>query len=312
MRGWRTLSYQENDGNVEQESNNSVGQQGPDTNVVNVAHSQIRHFNEQGSDTIHHSANRSEVVQGNERVHLEFSRAEKALNHDQTGGFENNTANLEQETDEDELDLTKRGNDDTDDNNSDVEEDFQVDGGHSHSPGSEQHSDRSCCLCTVISNYRQQNGKLIRAETHLQHLDKGNTQVQVCHITADQTQGEEKANRYNSAQVDPSSHLHSLAAIEQSCCAGENLSHESRECQVPCCQDDSWEVLDFVWRDLTTKKRLTEACTDKLLVGWMRKLDRLKRIGQISLTELGIIQDVLVEQDDAGTQSNPETNKASA
>lgn len=44
----------------------------------------------------------------------------------------------------------------------------------------------------------------------------------------------------------------------------------------------------------------------------MRKLDRLKRIGQISLTELGIIQDVLVEQDDAGTQSNPETNKASA
>jgi hypothetical protein len=23
------------------------------------------------------------------------------------------------------------------------------------------------------------------------------------------------------------------------------LSHESRECQVPCCQDDSWERLDF-------------------------------------------------------------------
>jgi hypothetical protein len=23
------------------------------------------------------------------------------------------------------------------------------------------------------------------------------------------------------------------------------LSHESRECQVPCCKDDSWEQLDF-------------------------------------------------------------------
>lgn len=102
-------------------------------------------------------------------------------------------------------------------------------------------------------------GKFIGAETHLQHLDKRNTQVQVCHVTTDQTQGEEKTNRYDSAQVDPSSHLHSLAAIKQICCAGENLSHESRERQVPCCQDDSWKQSDFARRDVTNRIRPTEA-----------------------------------------------------
>lgn len=73
---------------------------------------------------------------------------------------------------------------------------------------------------------------------HLEHLNKCNTEIQICHITADQTQTEEETNGHNRAEVNTASHLDSLSAIKKGCSASENLGHESRKSQVPCREDN--------------------------------------------------------------------------
>lgn len=109
-------TYQEDNGNVQHESDHSVGQEGKQSNVVDVAHGHLGNFEEKSSNTVHNSANRSKVVERDKRVHLEFRRAQQALNHDQANSLEDDTTDLEQEADKDELDLTKGSNDNTDDN----------------------------------------------------------------------------------------------------------------------------------------------------------------------------------------------------
>ena len=74
--------------------------------------------------------------------------------------------------------------------------------------------------------------------TYLKHLDEGNAQVQISHITADQTQTEHQANGNNRAEVDTASHLDGLAAIQDGGEAGQELGHDRSKGQVPCCQDD--------------------------------------------------------------------------
>jgi len=151
----RSLANQEDDGNVEQESNNGIGQESPDTNVVDVTHGEIGNLKEESGDTVHDSANGSEVVERNQRVHLVLGRAEETLDHDKTGGLEDDTTNLEHETNEDELDLTERGDDNTKDNEGDVHQDLQVDRSHTHTPGSEQDSDGSGGLVLLGSRLSQ-------------------------------------------------------------------------------------------------------------------------------------------------------------
>lgn len=146
------FTYQEDNRHIQQESNHSVGNQSPDTDVVDVGHGEVGDLEEQGSNTVHHSANRSEVVERDNGIHLVLGRAEKTLDHDQTGGLEDDTTNLEEESNEDELDFTNGGNDDTKDDDTDVEEDPQVDGGHSHGPRSQQHSNGSGGLISVLTS----------------------------------------------------------------------------------------------------------------------------------------------------------------
>lgn len=74
--------------------------------------------------------------------------------------------------------------------------------------------------------------------TYLQHLDEGNAQVQICHVTADQTQTEHQTNGDNCAEVDTARHLDRLAAVENGGEAGQKLGHDGRKGQVPCCQND--------------------------------------------------------------------------
>lgn len=40
---------------------------------------------------------------------------------------------------------------------------------------------------------------ILRNPTYLQHLDEGNTQVEVCQVTTDQTQTEHDTNGHNGA-----------------------------------------------------------------------------------------------------------------
>lgn len=107
------------------------------------------------------------------------------------------------------------------------------------------------------------------AGPYLQHLDEGNAQIQISHVTADQTQTEHQADGDDSAEVDTARHLDRLAAVEEVGGAGQDLGHDSRKGQVPCCKDDR------------------EA-------------------------EVGVIEEVLVEQDDTGAESDPDTARVSA
>lgn len=111
-----------------------------------MAHGEVGDLEEESSDTVHDSTDRSEVVEGDKRVHLVLGGAEQALNHDQTSGLKDNTTELEEESDEDKADLTERGNDDTKHDNADVHQDLQVDRSHAHTPSSEENSNRGGSL----------------------------------------------------------------------------------------------------------------------------------------------------------------------
>jgi len=51
--------------------------------------------------------------------------------------------------------------------------------------------------------------------THLQHLNEGNTQVEVCLISANQAQAEEETDWENSAEVDLAGHFDGFASIKE-------------------------------------------------------------------------------------------------
>ena len=52
------------------------------------------------------------------------------------------------------------------------------------------------------------------APPYLDHLNKGDTEVEIGQVSTDQTQAEEYTNRNDGAQVDAPSHLNRLPAIE--------------------------------------------------------------------------------------------------
>ena len=73
---------------------------------------------------------------------------------------------------------------------------------------------------------------------YLEHLDKGDTEVEVGLVTADQAQTEEETDGDNGAEVDASVHGHLLARVEDGGEAGQDLRHDGRKDEVPCCQED--------------------------------------------------------------------------
>lgn len=182
-----------------------------------MVHGDVGEFQEQSNGTVHDSTNGGEVVQRDHGVHLEIGGAEQTLHHDQTGGLENDTTNLEQETDHVELDLTEGGNDHTNHNDGDVGQNLHVGRGHTHTPGCEENSHGGCGL---------------------EHLDEGNAEVEVGHVTANQAQTEHYTDRDDSAEVDTAGHLDLLTAVEDSSGASEDLGHDGSEGQVPCGEDD--------------------------------------------------------------------------
>lgn len=204
-------TYQEDDRNVQHEGAETVEEKGEETDVVNLSHGNLGDFPQERNNTIHDSANRSKVVQGDKRVHLEVSRAEKSLNHGKAESFKDDATNLIQDTDQNEVDLAEGSNDDTDDDGRNVEELLQIGLGHTKRPTSDQDSDRS---------------------SGLEHLDKSNGQVEVGQVATDQAQTEEQANGHNSTQVNTASHLNGLSAIEKSGESSHELGADSRKGHV--------------------------------------------------------------------------------
>jgi hypothetical protein len=123
----------------------------------------------------------------------------------------------------------------------------------------------------------------VLVRTHLEHLNEGDTEVQVCLVTADQTQTEEETYGHNGAQVDFAGHGHLLSRVEDGGEPGEDLGHDGREDQMPCCEEDG-----EVWQRLLARSWL------QLLAAAAGGCD-----------EFGSVQNVLVEDDGAGAEGDP-------
>lgn len=217
MYGLLSATDQQNNGDVEHESAETVEEEGEEADVVDVIHGDLRNLPDQGNNSVHDSADRSEVVDRDKRVHLEVSGAEQTLDHGKTESLEDDTSNLVQDSDQHEVNLANGGNDDTDNNGRDVEELLQVGLGDTEEPAGDEHSD---------------------GRGSLKHLDEGNREVQVRQVAADKREREEEANGDNGAQVDAAGHLDVLAAIKQRGEASHELCHNGREHLVVGRKDD--------------------------------------------------------------------------
>lgn len=214
---WPFQTYQQDDRDVEHESAATVQEEGEETNVVNVVHGNLGDLPDQGNHSVHDSADRGEVVDGNKGVHLEVCGAEQALDHGETESLKDDTTNLVQNSDEDKVNLANRSNDDTNNDGRNVEELPEVGLGDTEEPARDKHG----------------NGG-----GGLEHLDEGNREVQVCEVAANQRQTEEDANGDNSTQVNATGHLDILAAIKQRREVSHQLCHYGREDLVVGRQDD--------------------------------------------------------------------------
>lgn len=128
-------SYQEHNRRVQHESNQGVGNESHDSKRVNVVHSHARNIGEEGDHTVSDSAGRGVVVERDKGVHLELGRAEETLDHDQAEGLENDTADLDEETEHVELDLAKGCDHDTKDNDGDIAQGLEVGRRNAEGPG---------------------------------------------------------------------------------------------------------------------------------------------------------------------------------
>lgn len=80
---------------------------------------------------------------------------------------------------------------------------------------------------------------------YLDHLNEGNTEVEVGQVAADKTKTEEDTDRDNSAQVNATGHFNRLAAIEEVGVTSHQLSSDGRKGQVVGGQNDR-----ITWRRL--------------------------------------------------------------
>lgn len=208
---------QENDGDVEHEGAETVEEEGEEADMVNLSHGDLGELPDQRNHTVHDGADGGEVVERNQRVHLEVGRAQESLDHGKSESLEDDTGNLVDDTNNDEVDFAHRRNDDTDDNSGDVEELFQVWRRHTQSPAGNQDGDGG---------------------GGLEHLNEGNGEVEIGQVAADQTQAEEDTNGDDGSQVDATGHLDSLSAIEKSRPAGQNLRNDGGKGKVVSREDN--------------------------------------------------------------------------
>lgn len=144
-------TYQEHDRHVQEERNHGIDDQCQVSDLLHICQSHLWHLNEERSETVHDGASWGEVVERDQRVHLELSAAQQTLHHDETSSLENNSSNLVEETGHVELDLAVRGNDHTDNDEGDISERLEVDWSNPEDPGCDEDGDWSRGLETVSS-----------------------------------------------------------------------------------------------------------------------------------------------------------------
>ena len=88
-------TYQEDDGDVKHEGAETVEEEGEKANVVDLGHGASGNLPDQSDNTVHDSADGSKVVQRDQRVHLEVSRAQKSLDHGKSERLKDDTTYLE-------------------------------------------------------------------------------------------------------------------------------------------------------------------------------------------------------------------------
>ena len=142
-------AYQEHNGDVQQECYHGVGKQDAKANIVDVAHVHFGHFNDEGSDAVHDGANGCKVVQRHERIHLEFSGTEQALDQSQANGLKDDTAGLIEEAGQNKRDLTVGRNHDANYDEGDVTERLQTWRRNAETPCRQKNRDWCCCLENV-------------------------------------------------------------------------------------------------------------------------------------------------------------------
>jgi len=89
---------------------------------IDLSHRNLGYLPEKGNGQVHGGADRSKVVEGNEGIHLEFGAIEESLNHADSDCLERNSSNLVEETSQDEIDFTKRGQGNTNHNQGNISE----------------------------------------------------------------------------------------------------------------------------------------------------------------------------------------------
>lgn len=70
---------------------------------------------------------------------------------------------------------------------------------------------------------------------YFEHLNKGNIQVEVDDVAADETTAVKNADGDDHADVGSAVHTHSLATVEHGGGSGEKLSSKGCEDEMPCC-----------------------------------------------------------------------------
>lgn len=203
--GRKKDTYQENDRDVETEGNHGVEQESEVTDAVEVSPGHGWDFSDQSDDSVHDGASGSKVVERDQGVHLELGRRKKALDHGQANGLENDTSTLEEETEHDELDLSERGDDDTNNDERDVSEGLQVGRRKTHNPRCDQDGDRGSCLelCQFPLVQKRRDKQF---QAYLDHLDEGDRKVEVSEVTTDERQREEETDGNDSSKVDSAVH----------------------------------------------------------------------------------------------------------
>lgn len=68
-------THQQHHGDVQQESAETIEEEREQANVVNLIHSDLGNLPAEGHKEVHDSADRSEVVDGHNRIHLVLGRA---------------------------------------------------------------------------------------------------------------------------------------------------------------------------------------------------------------------------------------------
>lgn len=212
----RRLANQEHQGDVEHKCAEAVEEKGKEADVEDLGERHLGHLPDEGHGGVDDGAHGRKVVERDEGVHFEVG-GQQALDHGQARGLEHDTRDLNGEAGEDKVDLAVRRDDDAEDNDGDVDDLLRGGCGHAQGPAGEQDGHWRRCL---------------------EHLDKGDGEVQVGEVAADETRAEEDANGDNSTQVDPACHLDRSTAVEQCGEPCHDLGHDSGKDKVVGCEND--------------------------------------------------------------------------